>query len=36
MVSDPSQYRWSSHRMYLREEVLPWVTADFGERTSRR
>jgi putative transposase len=30
MVSEPSQYRWSSHRMYLGEEVLPWVTADFG------
>jgi len=36
MVTAPSGYRWSSHRAYLGEETLPWLTTDlvlalFGE-----
>ena len=37
MVSAPGAYRWSSHRAYLAEEALPWLTTDwvlgqFGSR----
>jgi len=29
MVRDPGAYRWSSHRAYLGEEALPWLTTDW-------
>ena len=29
MVRDPGGYRWSSHRAYLGEEALPWLTTDW-------
>ena len=37
MVKTPGAYAWSSHRAYLGEEDLPWLTTDwllgqFGER----
>ena len=37
MVRTPGAYRWSSHRAYLGEETLPWLTTDwvlgqFGSR----
>lgn len=37
MVPEPRAYRWSSHRAYLGEEALPWLTTDwvlgqFGSR----
>jgi putative transposase len=37
MVRQPSAFAWSSHRAYLGEEDLPWLTTDwvlgqFGER----
>lgn len=37
MVRAPGTYRWSSHRAYLGEEALPWLTTDwvlgqFGSR----
>ena len=28
MVGRPSEYPWSSHRAYLGEETLPWLTTD--------
>jgi putative transposase len=28
-VKQPKDYRWSSHRVYLREENLPWLTTDW-------
>lgn len=30
MVVNVQDYPWSSHRAYLGEELLPWVTTDFG------
>ncbi len=30
LVADPANYPWSSHRAYLGQEVIPWVTTDFG------
>ena len=30
MVSDPGEYRWSSHHAYLGTEEMPWVTTEFG------
>ena len=30
MVSDPGEYRWSSHHAYLGTEEMPWVTTQFG------
>jgi REP element-mobilizing transposase RayT len=29
MVRDPREYAWSSHRAYLGEEHLPWLTTDW-------
>jgi REP element-mobilizing transposase RayT len=29
MVANPVEYRWSSHRAYLGDELLPWLTTDF-------
>lgn len=29
MVRAPAAYRWSSHRAYLGQEVLPWLTTDW-------
>jgi REP element-mobilizing transposase RayT len=29
MVREPGAYRWSSHRAYLGEEALPWLTTDW-------
>ncbi len=29
MVTAPCGYRWSSHRAYLGDEKLPWLTTDF-------
>ncbi|HET6421230.1 MAG TPA: transposase, partial [Geobacteraceae bacterium] len=29
LVREPEEYRWSSHRAYLGNELLPWLTADF-------
>lgn len=29
LVRKPEEYRWSSHRAYLGNELLPWLTADF-------
>lgn len=29
LVSDPSAYPWSSHRVYLRLKQQPWVTTEF-------
>jgi hypothetical protein len=29
LVDDPAEYRWSSHRAYLGEEKLPWLTTDW-------
>jgi putative transposase len=29
MVREPVAYHWSSHRAYLGEEVLPWLTTDW-------
>ncbi len=29
MVRAPGAYRWSSHRAYLGEEALPWLTTDW-------
>lgn len=28
LVKDAAAYRWSSHRAYLGQEVLPWLTTD--------
>jgi len=30
MVVSPNQYPWSSHRAYLGEETLPWLTQEFA------
>ncbi len=30
IVSNPADFPWSSHRAYLGEETLPWLTTDFG------
>ena len=30
VVSDPSDYPWTSHRAFLGEEHIPWLTTDFG------
>jgi REP element-mobilizing transposase RayT len=30
IVTDPGQYRWSSHRAYLGLESIAWLTTDFG------
>ena len=30
MVRDPADYPWSSHRAYLGEARIPWLTIDFG------
>jgi putative transposase len=30
IVQSASEYPWSSHRAYLGEESVPWVTTDFG------
>jgi hypothetical protein len=30
MVARPEEYPWSSHRAYLGETSLPWLTVDFG------
>lgn len=30
IVSDPADYRWSSHQAYLGRESYPWLTTDFG------
>jgi REP element-mobilizing transposase RayT len=37
MVRQPGAYRWSSHRAYLGEEALPWLTTDWvlGQFTLR-
>jgi REP element-mobilizing transposase RayT len=29
MVRDPREYAWSSHRAYLGEQTLPWLTTDW-------
>ena len=29
VVSDPSEFRWSSHHCYIGTRVEPWVTVDF-------
>jgi REP element-mobilizing transposase RayT len=42
MVVSPDEYRWSSHRAYLGEETLPWLTTDlvlaqfYDDRASSR
>ena len=30
MVTDANEYRWSSHRVYLGTDSLPWVTSEYG------
>lgn len=30
LVADPADYPWSSHRAFLGEEHIPWVTTEFG------
>lgn len=30
IVTDPSHYRWSSHRAYLGAESIAWLTTDLG------
>lgn len=30
IATDASDYRWSSHRVYLGTESLPWVTSELG------
>jgi len=30
IVSEPSEYSWSSHRAYIGTETLAWVTTEFG------
>lgn len=30
MVGSVDEYPWSSHRAYLGEESLPWLTTEFG------
>jgi hypothetical protein len=30
LVADPADYPWSSHRAFLGEEQIPWVTTEFG------
>jgi putative transposase len=30
IVTDPALYPWSSHKLYLGIEALPWVTTEFG------
>jgi hypothetical protein len=30
IVSDPTDYRWSSHQAYLGHVILPWLTTDFA------
>jgi putative transposase len=30
IVTDPALYAWSSHKLYLGIETLPWVTTEFG------
>ena len=30
MVTDASEYRWSSHRVYLGNDSLSWVTSEYG------
>jgi putative transposase len=32
IVQTPDEYAWSSHRAYLGEVEMPWVTTDFGLR----
>lgn len=29
MVNDASDFRWSSHRAYLRRETIPWLNTEF-------
>lgn len=29
LVRDPLEYPWSSHRSYLGQEILPWLTTDW-------
>lgn len=30
IVTNPADYRWSSHRAYLGDETIPWVQTEFG------
>jgi hypothetical protein len=30
IVTEPAEYQWTSHRVYLGTETLPWVTSKFG------
>lgn len=32
IVKDPAEYSWSSHRAYLGETAVPWLTTDFSLR----
>jgi REP element-mobilizing transposase RayT len=38
MVRDPLEYPWSSHRAYLGQESLPWLTTDWvlGQLSEKR